>query len=98
MPGNEEIWYLLVLAQTQWRATDGGFYGLDYAVITRIAKELGIHTGQSFFEKLRIYEREALSLIKGKCDGKQKEKCKMEFGEFYEWACSNCEKNPNRQQ
>ena len=100
MQGNEEIWYLLVLAQTQWRATDGGFYGLDFTVIIRMAKELGIAMGQVFFEKLRVYEKEALILFRqGKedvCDKKQKEICKMEFGEFYEWACKNCEKNSKK--
>lgn len=28
----------------------------------------------------------------GKCDERQKKKCQIEFGEFFEWACKNCEK------
>ena len=100
MPGNEEIWYLLVLAQTQWRATDGGYYGLDFNVLIQMARGLGIQTGQIFFEKLRVYEREALKIFRQKkediCDEKQKESCKLEFGEFFEWACGKCEKNPNK--
>lgn len=96
MPGNEEIWQLLVLAQTQWRATFGEFYGLDFGVLIRMAKELGISTGQIFFEKLSIYEKEVLKILRSKkeeiCNEEQKGKCRLEFGEFFEWACGKCEK------
>lgn len=102
MPGNEEIWHLLTLAQTQWRATDEGYYGLDFSIPISMARGLGIETGKIFFEKLRVYEKEALILFRqGKedvCDKKQKETCKMEFGEFFEWACGKCEKNPNKKE
>lgn len=86
----------MAICQTQWRAGFGGAYGLDYGVIIQTAAALGIETGQIFFEKIRVYENEALKIIRGgakakqHCDEKQKEKCRIEFGEFFEWACLKC--------
>ena len=84
-----------MLSQTQWRATFGEFYGLDLNVIIEIAKSLNIETDRIFFEKISVYEREALKILRNKediCDEEQKKKCKTEFGEYLEWSCKNCEK------
>ncbi len=32
--------------------------------------------------------------IDGGCNARQRERCKFEYGEFFEWTCENCEKNP----
>lgn len=77
---------------------DGTPYGLDYGVVIEMAKALDIERDQTFFEKVRAFEIEVLRIWKeksdeeGHCDEKQKEKCKIEFGEFFEWACKNCER------
>lgn len=63
-----------------------------------MAKALDIESDQTFFEKVRAFEHEVLRIWQekaskeGHCDDKQKEKCKIEFGEFFEWACGNCGK------
>lgn len=96
MQGNLEIWHVLTICQTQWRAAFGGVYGLDYNAVIRTANQLGISTGWQFFEKIRVYEAEALNVIRrgadaqNHCDEKQKERCRIEFGEFIEWACREC--------
>jgi len=30
----------------------------------------------------------------GKCTAKEMAYCQAQFGEFFEWACKNCEKKP----
>lgn len=69
-------------------------YGLDYGVVIEMAKALDIESDQTFFEKIRAFESEVLRIWKdkGHCDEKQKERCKIEFGDFFEWACKNCER------
>ncbi len=32
------------------------------------------------------------------CSPAQKARCKFEYGEFAEWTCSKCDRNPNRKQ
>lgn len=97
LPGNQPLWYLISLIPNQWEVGYNGAYALKMLVYLEMADRLGISTGPSFFEKLRRYEMEALRIIAGKkgksggCDEKQKEKCRFEFGEFFEWACKNCE-------
>ncbi|TAN40797.1 MAG: hypothetical protein EPN22_17010 [Nitrospirae bacterium] len=100
LPGNEEICNLLSLAANQWRVGFGGAYGLDLNTIIAMADCLGIEKNQSFFEKIRIWEREVLKIWEEqrktgdneRCNEKKKSQCKLEFGEFFEWACSKCKK------
>lgn len=76
---------------------DGVAYRLDYGVIIEMAKALKVEINQIFFEKVKAFENEVLRIWKGKkkkdgpCDEEQKAKCQFEFGEFFEWACKNCE-------
>lgn len=97
MNGNEEVFNLLTLCSTQWRAGFSGAYGLDYNVVIELARALEVEIDQTFLEKVRAFEHEVLRIWnekddKGRCDDRQKEKCRLEFGEFFEWACKNCEK------
>lgn len=99
MPGNQPLWYLITLIPNQWEVGFNGAYALKMLVYLEMADRLGIPTGTSFFEKLRVYEREALKIIAGEkdksggCDEKQKEKCRVQHGEWMDWACKNCEEN-----
>lgn len=34
--------------------------------------------------------------LAGPCSDMQREKCKFEFGEWFEWACKNCKKQGSR--
>lgn len=102
MPGNRDVWEIIRIASNQWRAGLGGVYGLDFSAIILIAQALDVETDYNFFEKIRILEAEILRIIapdpsagSGACNKEQKEKCKVEFGEYLEWACKNCEtQNP----
>lgn len=58
--GNRRIWELLQLCGNQWRTGVGGPVGLDFGVAITIAQAMGIETGQTFFEKLAVYESTAL--------------------------------------
>lgn len=71
----------------------GGPYGLDYVAIAEVARSLEIEVGRVFWEKLKIFERAVLDALAKdqKADICDPEKCKFEFGEFFEWACGNCE-------
>lgn len=96
MPGNRDVWEIMRIASNQWRMGFGGVYGLDITAIISIAQALGVETDYSFFEKIHIIESKILEIIapaKGgekECDNEQKEKCRIEFGEFLEWSCNNC--------
>ncbi|MFH2011678.1 MAG: hypothetical protein ABIJ37_03085 [Pseudomonadota bacterium] len=56
------------------------------------------------FRSREILFREAiLSLFGAKTEGgdkrctqKEREICKAQFGEYFDWACENCEKNGQR--
>ena len=73
-PGNESLWYLLVITERQWRKepfgvlTPAGGYissrdsGIDMATVISIAEKLHIPTDRSFFIKLHLFEGEVLRL------------------------------------
>lgn len=92
MPGNRKLWKLLTLAQAQWMVSFGGVSGLKFEVIIDMAPAWQIKTDEVFFEKLSAYELEALKIFrdnedKGECDEKQKELCKLLYGEYLAWNC-----------
>lgn len=95
-PGNEDIWEVLIMADTQWRTSGfGGPYGLDYVAVTQVAHGLGLARDRTFFQKVRAYEQAALDVMhaKGKgdaCTQKQKAQCALEFPDSLEWACKQC--------
>ena len=79
-----------------WRfASMGGVIGLDIGILRGLAKDIGIPRPAKFYEKLKIFEDEALKIFNKKdsklCTHEKKEKCKIEFGDFLDWACSQCE-------
>jgi hypothetical protein len=100
--GNEQLWNLICLCASQWRIGFGGPYALDFNAVFGAADILGMRLNQRDIEKLQVYEEEVLKLraagkqSKGVCDEKQKAQCSEEFGEFLDWACGQCEQNPNR--
>lgn len=99
MPGNQPLWYLITLIPNQWEVGFNGAYALKMLVYLEMADRLEIPTGPSFFEKLKMYELEALKMLNerkvrtGVCDENEKRKCRIQHGDWLEWACKNCEKN-----
>lgn len=86
-----------MLTKDPWRRemTSGGIIGLDITLLRQIAGDIGMKRTERFYERLSIFEAEVMKFIQGdsRCDANQKEKCKIEFGEFLEWSCKNCERN-----
>lgn len=73
----------------------GGIIGLDIGLIRGIAEDLAIERAEDFYLRLSIFEDEIMGFIRGAdsiCDEKQKRRCQVEFGEYFDWACGNCEK------
>ena len=68
LPGNEEMYYLLSRAARQFdRAGMTGLpCSLKYEVVQQMARDLGIRRDRLFYEKLRIWEDEALRVIHAK--------------------------------
>ena len=84
---------------TGWRRTgmDGQIYGLDYALIFEVTKHFEVEITREFIMRLRIFEAEVLSMIQNQsknkiCTAKEKANCQFQYGEYFEWACKNCEK------
>ncbi len=102
LPENKQIWDLLRVCDTQWRVGFGGAYGLDYAPIFFVAQSMGIITGLDFVRKIKSWEHEVLGLMAAKdkdnarCSEKEKEQCKIEFGEYLDWACKRCKEHKTR--
>ena len=73
----------------------GGVIGLDIGVLRGIAIDIEIPRTEELYEKLKIFEDEALKIFNKKdskiCAYENKERCKIEFGEFLDWACAQCE-------
>ena len=94
LPGNEAIWNILKYLRTQWRAGFGGAYGLDYNVADIRAVEAGIVLDQLYYAKVAAYEQTALAIIRkpGKppCTPEKERMCRDEYGETFEWTCTNC--------
>lgn len=99
LPGNRALWYLITLIPNQWEVGNNGAYALKMLVYIEMADRLSIPTGPSFFEKLRVYELEALKIISGKagksggCNEKKKEACRIQHGDWMDWACKHCEES-----
>jgi hypothetical protein len=71
-------------------------------VIYKVAGSFKLNVTPSFLHKLAIIEAEVIRLLRQpapadnqQCDVKQKAKCKFEHGEFFDWVCEQCEKNPS---
>lgn len=98
MPGNRDAFEVLIFSATQWRTGFNGACGLDYTAVIAIAQSLEIKCDRNLLEKIRTYERAVLENLKSTagqantliCDEAQKERCKIEHGEYLEWACNNC--------
>jgi hypothetical protein len=70
------------------------YTGIDYNAVINIARALGIPLDHIFLSKLNLFEHQVLKILYGTdkdtCNEQQKEKCRFEFGEFFEWACKTC--------
>ena len=64
-----------------------------------MAEALGLDRDTVFFRKVRAYELEALATLRKKentCTPQKKEMCKFQYGDLFEWTCSQCkEMNKN---
>ena len=85
-----------MMAATQWRATDGGIYGLDFTAVCLVAQAMNVEVNEEFVSKVRAYEEEALLLQIKKnddiCTEKEREYCRLQFGEdYFIWSCEQCE-------
>lgn len=65
-----------------------------------IAQGIGISVDRDFLLKVACYEREALRILgekldkdkdDGVCNSHKKDECRIIFGDYFEWACKNCE-------
>lgn len=97
-----------MLVRTQMRTgtetvqMSGGYYhriryiGFDYNAIIKVARALDIPINHAFLLNLSLFEREVLEILnnmdEGDCNKKQKESCRFQYGEYFEWACKSCEK------
>jgi len=63
--GNEDIWTLIRLINRQWkvRGMDGTPYALNLAEFRETARDLGFKCDSRFYEKLNIWEVEALKVM-----------------------------------
>jgi hypothetical protein len=102
---NREVWQLVVLAGMPWKVGFGGAYALDRTLLRGMSDDLGIERHERFYERLNIIEAEVLRLLKDKnqtekeskiCSAKDKEHCTEQHEDWLAWACSQCEKNPER--
>ena len=60
---NEQIFSLFNLASTQWRMGPAGITGLNYGVLTEMAKAMNIKVNRFFFEKIKAFETVVLTEI-----------------------------------
>lgn len=77
------------------------YIGFDFNALFSIADRLDIHQGPSFLRKLRFLEGRVIKILGElaagtRCTEQEKQKCRFEFGEYFQWTCDHCEKNPER--
>jgi hypothetical protein len=92
---------VLCICASQWRVGFGGAYGLDYSAVFAAAQISGVELIKEDLDKIRAFETEVLSIWnksggQGPCNEEQKKQCKYEFGEYLDFTCRSCERNPNR--
>lgn len=80
---------------TQFRVGMGGAYGLDYNTMDRRSLARGMTLDAVYFAKVRAYELEVLAILnppknKDICTPDKKNRCRLEYGVYLEWACKNC--------
>lgn len=97
-----------MVAGTQWRmgveAIPAGMgfalankpLGLDYPAVCKVAETYEVPVNENFFAKLNTFEMTILTILSGgngrMCTAKNKKECALEYGEYFEWACKNCDK------
>ena len=83
-----------MMAKRQWKATDGGVYGLDFASVFPIARALGVTVDGEFVARMCAYEDESLLQFRKDekaCSDEEREYCRLQFGPDYSgWACEQC--------
>lgn len=99
---NEKLWDFFILFEHQWLVGERP-YALNLDFLRSAAKDLDIATDIEFYDKLRIIQDEILTVWENKknegiCDDIQREKCEMQFGEYLEGACRQCERNKEREE
>lgn len=62
-PGLLDIWECVTACDSQVRASTGGAYALDWAVVLSAAHAFGACVTPRFFRLLRIYEATMLAAI-----------------------------------
>lgn len=90
---------MITLAADPW-SFDGmsGSATFKTDLIITMARDLGIARPRAFYEKLKVFVEEVKEVWKKKtCTEEEKKQCEAQHGEFLEWACSKCEKNPKRE-
>ena len=84
--------------KSQFRISQGVIYALDYNRIIMSAIDMGYKIDEIFLEKLGLFESTLIEIINSGgdsvCTDQDKEKCKIQYGDHFEWACKRCEKNP----
>lgn len=83
-----------MMAKRQWKATDGGIYGLDLTAVFRLADAMKMKVDAEFVLRVCAYEDEAVALFqktKDVCTEEDREHCRQQFGEDnFMWACKQC--------
>jgi hypothetical protein len=83
-----------MLAKRQWRATDGGVFGLDFAAVLPVARALGVTVDGEFMARICAYEDESLLQFRKDekaCSEEEREYCRRQFGDAnFAWACGQC--------
>ncbi|MBW2024372.1 MAG: DUF1799 domain-containing protein [Deltaproteobacteria bacterium] len=59
-PENQEAWELWQAVQTQWRSGPSGPIGLDYGVMMKVARLLGVDLSPAVFGKIQALEKQTL--------------------------------------
>jgi len=91
------MWSIFTFCDRQLRVAFGGIYAFDYTPIFLIALARGIAFDGDFFRKIKIFETEALECLtkRKNCTEEDKKKCRIQYGEYLEWACKQCEEMKN---
>jgi hypothetical protein len=69
-PDNVAAVNVFISMSTQWRASFGGYIGLDYAALPAVLELVGVPRGEraAVFSDLRIMEDSALEVIREKSE------------------------------